>query len=237
MPSSDYLSTSKRPWPSLVFLLPMIIAYEVGTVVFARDHVTGAETRIVAFNLLSQFLAWFGGTGRFLPAVAVIVILLCLHVAHKDDWGFPPKTMGGMAAESMAWAVPLLAIAYLTAHYIPLQSPTLESKSLPALIVLSLGAGIYEELIFRLVAFAAMSWVLADVLKLSPKVVMASVLIGSSVGFSLYHYLGDEPFELRAFVFRTVAGLFFGVLYLCRGFGVTAGAHAAYDVMVALLRG
>jgi len=58
----------------------------------------------------------------------------------------------------------------------------------------------------------------------------------SAVLFSLYHYLGDEPFLWQTFAFRTVAGIYFGILFLCRGFGITAGSHVAYDVLLALLR-
>jgi hypothetical protein len=34
------------------------------------------------------------------------------------------------------------------------------------------------------------------------------------------------------FVFRTVAGLYFTLLFVLRGFGVAVGAHAGYDVLV-----
>jgi hypothetical protein len=61
-------------------------------------------------------------------------------------------------------------------------------------------------------------------------------VLGSAVAFSAYHYLGAEQFDLPTFAFRTVAGVYFGGMFLARGFGVTAGSHAAYDVLVTLLR-
>ena len=58
----------------------------------------------------------------------------------------------------------------------------------------------------------------------------------SAVLFSLYHYLGPESFHWQSFVFRTLAGIYFGCLFLTRGFGVTAGSHATYDILVAILQ-
>lgn len=245
--SADYLTDSKTPLASLVFLLPLIILYEVGTIFFARDHATGAETRIIAFNLLNDFLALFGATGRYLPALAVVSILTWWHIARRDPWRIRPQTLAGMTAESLCWSVPLMALAYFMAHYLPLSAGQSSAPgvngftspgepSLAAMIVLSLGAGIYEELVFRLVAFAVLSLVLSDVLGMKHRTTLVVTLLVSSIAFSLYHYLGWEQPQWQTFVFRTVAGIFFGVLYLTRGFGVTAGAHAAYDVIVHCLR-
>lgn len=240
--AGDYLAESRAPLASLVFLLPMIILYEIGTLVFARDALTGAETRIIAFNLLNDFLAMFGATGRYLPALAVVSILLWWHIARRDPWGVRPQTLGLMAVESVCWAVPLMAVAYLMASYVPLTALVAgagvggSEPTLAAMIVLSLGAGIYEELVFRLIAFAVLSFVLSDVLGVKPRTTVVITLLVSSVAFSLYHYLGWEQPHWQTFVFRTVAGFFFGALYLSRGFGVTAGSHAAYDVIVHCLR-
>lgn len=243
---SDYLEVSRKPWPSLVFLLPLIVAYEVGTIYFARDAASGAETRIIAFTFLSKFLNLFGATGRLLPAAAVVGILLALHVAHRDRWRFRPGVLLGMLAECVCWTVPLLAMALMIARYLPLQGVPLQGVALQsggeevatsksAMMVLSIGAGIYEELIFRLAAFAILSILLTDVLGMPGKRAGIVIVLSSAVLFSLYHYLGSEDPRWRTFVFRAVAGVFFGGLYLWRGFGITAGSHAAYDVAVQLI--
>jgi membrane protease YdiL (CAAX protease family) len=62
------------------------------------------------------------------------------------------------------------------------------------------------------------------------------IVVISSFLFSFYHYLGNETFQLRSFAFRTLAGFYFGAVFAFRGFGITAGSHASYDVMVVLLR-
>jgi membrane protease YdiL (CAAX protease family) len=112
-------------------------------------------------------------------------------------------------------------------HYLPLYPPQDHAR---ALLVLSVGAGIYEEMLFRLVAFCAMHFLFFDVMKMEKVRAFLLMVLISSVGFSAYHYLGSETFEWRSFVFRTLAGMYFAGIFIYRGFGITAGAHAAYDI-------
>ena len=83
---------------------------------------------------------------------------------------------------------------------------------------------------------AALVVFFANVLRLP--VVWSNLLMVciSAVLFSLYHYLGSESFELRNFVFRTIAGIYFAVIFLTRGFGITAGCHIFYDVIIVILQ-
>jgi hypothetical protein len=222
---SGYFHRSELPWHSLLFLLPMIVLYEVGTRYFAS---TPVETRIIAFTMMRDFFHLFGATGKYLPAIAVVIILLSWHIARKDPWDINIGTLAGMSVESIALATPLVLVGYLFRHYLPLMA----SSQWKSDIVLSLGAGIYEELVFRLACFAVLHFVLVDFLGVPRRSGMLLVVVISAVLFSAYHYLGTETFQLRTFAFRAVAGIYFGATYLCRGFGITAGAHAAYDIFV-----
>jgi membrane protease YdiL (CAAX protease family) len=104
------------------------------------------------------------------------------------------------------------------------------------LLVLSVGAGLYEELIFRLLPFALLGLVLNDWLGVS-KLKSAPLVVGfCAVLFALYHYLGGESFTWPSLGFRLFAGGYLGLLLLCRGFGITACCHIAYDVIVVLLQ-
>jgi len=97
---------------------------------------------------------------------------------------------------------------------------------------LSIGAGLYEELVFRLMAFAALSFLLLDTLRMRKRWAFPLIVASTAIVFALYHYLGSEPFSLPTFAFRSAAGVYFGVIFLCRGFGITAAAHIAYDIFV-----
>jgi membrane protease YdiL (CAAX protease family) len=232
-----YLKRSEMPLAALVFLLPFIILYEVGTRHFAFDPAHQTEQRIIAFNLMQQFFNLFGATGRYMPPLAVVGILLSVHIARNDPWKVTPGTLFGMAIEGAAWGLPLLVIGTISArflsHYLPLMTGEGNWRTL---FVLSLGAGIYEEMVFRLVALTLLHLLFIDVLRLKKGRSYLLMVLGSSLAFAFYHYLGSESFTWRSLVFRTVAGVYFAGLFLVRGFGVTAFSHSCYDILVVTLR-
>jgi membrane protease YdiL (CAAX protease family) len=98
-----------------------------------------------------------------------------------------------------------------------------------------LGAGIYEELLFRLILLSLVLWLLHwSKLPRWAQILLAVVI--TSLLFSAAHYVGGrEPILWFSFVFRFLAGVFFALLFLCRGFGIAVGAHAGYDILVGLL--
>ena len=230
----EYLDASQRPWMSLVFVLPMLVIYELATGLWGHYPVERAPAPIVAFNLMQQFFAWFGATGRYLPAMAVVGILLASHFARKDGWRLQFSHLFGMAVESVVMAVPLIAIGSLTAYLLSQQLLAgLAQESPHNLIAICFGAGIYEELVFRLIMMAALSLLIRDICGIGKKRAALLVVLASGVLFSGYHYLGHEPFRVQTFLFRSLAGVYFAALFTFRGFGVTAGCHAAYDLLFA----
>ncbi|MCH9686788.1 MAG: CPBP family intramembrane metalloprotease [Deltaproteobacteria bacterium] len=98
--------------------------------------------------------------------------------------------------------------------------------------VISAGAGFHEELLFRVIILGALAWLLTGLT--GPRRAWILAIIGSSLAFSLAHHLGPvgEPFAFAAFVYRTLAGVFFALVYQVRGFAVAAWTHALYDVYV-----
>jgi membrane protease YdiL (CAAX protease family) len=221
----------------------LIVVYEVGTRWYASDPVSGVEQRIVAFNDLQHFFSLFGATGPYMPAGAVVAILLSFHVMRKDPWTARTGTLLGMLLESVMYAIPLVTLGYVFQHYL-LVHPT--SDNWRRLLVLSIGAGIYEEMVFRLIMFHVLHMILIDLLKVPKGRALPLMVVISAAAFSMYHYrlpilnssgfTGSEPFEWQSFVFRTLAGIYFGLIFLWRGFGLTAGAHASYDITIVLLR-
>jgi hypothetical protein len=231
--AGTYISRSTRPLTSLVFLLPFVILYEIGTRLLLTDPVQGTH-HIVAFTLLQRFFALFSATGRHLPALAVVSILIAWHLARKDTWTISLPTLVGMAAESVALGVPLIVLGLCLARLFPaLSAPSVTGLS--RTVILSLGAGVYEELVFRLILCTALAIVLRNVLGLGERLSMLLLVVLSASLFSAYHYLGSEPFHWRIFVFRMAAGIYFAAIFVFRGFGLTAGGHIAYDLMVAAL--
>jgi hypothetical protein len=230
----DYFWQSERPLTALIFLLPMIVLYEVGTHFFASDWSRHTETRVLAFNLLRQFMEIFGATGRYLPGLVVVGVLLTWHAARRDPWQLHVGTAMGMLVESAMLALPLLVLGNLVGHFLPLYAA---SNAWKGGIVLALGAGIYEELVFRLMAFTLLNILFIDLLRIRKRAAYVLIVLVSSALFSAYHYWSPQsgPFRWSDCVFRTASGIYFGALFITRGFGVTAGSHISYDIYYFLL--
>jgi len=106
-------------------------------------------------------------------------------------------------------------------------------------IVTGIGAGIYEELVFRLILICILMLLLQDVLRLDHKnSIVLSILISAAL-FSAHHHVdfitgqpnAKDLFNWTRFAFRTIAGIYFAILFAIRGFGITAGTHAFYNII------
>jgi membrane protease YdiL (CAAX protease family) len=140
-----------------------------------------------------------------------------------------------MALESVFWAAVLVGIARLQGRWWPLAA-VIEPEGLVARFVAFCGAGLYEEVLFRLLLLPALAWLLAQLGFSTPAAAIGGIVV-SSLLFSLAHYVGPlgDTFSLYSFTFRFLAGMFFAVLFVTRGFGIAAGTHAVYDLLVGLV--
>jgi hypothetical protein len=109
----------------------------------------------------------------------------------------------------------------------------------PVIFMVSLGAGVYEELVFRVLLVSGLLLVARTVLGMGKGAATGFAVIAGALIFSGFHYIGPygDPLEMPSFVFRSVAGLAFSGLYVTRGFGITAWTHALYDVFLLAARG
>lgn len=218
----------------LVFLAPLIVLYELGLVLFLSSDGGFVET-IEAHRTLGRFFDTLGVTSVYLPGVALAAVLLMWHIANGDRWQVRGGVVGGMFVESCLWVAPLLVFGLLltSANGGPLAAATsLAGNTWQKNLTLSIGAGLYEELLFRLVLITVLHIALSDVMGM--KGAMASVLAvaGSAVAFALYHDTTLLDFTRPAqLAFYVGAGVFFGALFLARGFGIVVGTHAIYDVL------
>ena len=228
-PLQDYFWSSELPLTALVFLLPMLVFYEVGTHYYTSDWSRQTETRVLAFTLTRRFMELFGASGRYLPSLAVVTILLAWHVARKDHWRIRYGVALGMVIESALLAFPLLALSRVVGQYLPLLATDTPWQGG---VVFAIGAGIYEELVFRLAAFTILNIILVDLLRLEKLPAYLLILVVSSFLFASYHYWSpmSAPFRWSDYTFRAAAGIYFGALFMARGLGITAGCHAAYDI-------
>lgn len=224
----SYLSESQKPWPSLLAVLPLIAIYETASRGLLAGIDSGPADQLVAFSLLRQGFVQLGAHGPMLPALALVACLLGWHIAKRDEWSVKPLHLGVIVLEGCLLALPLAALALVVSHVVPFAAT---HGPVPRLAILSVGAAIYEELIFRLVGFVLLSIFLTDICRIKPVAANGLTLIVTAGLFAAYHYLGQESFSAGTFGFRFIAGLFLGLLFTTRGFGVTAFCHATYDVI------
>lgn len=239
--AQTYWSCSRRPLQILVFLLPFIVFYELGMLFLLR------EDRGTITIRAHEWILWFMGLfaedffGLSLPAVAVVLVLLIWHVCTKAPWRVSGRSFFLMFLESILLAIPLIIVSRLIQQFIPLMASDGEiigSLSPFGRVAVSIGAGLYEELVFRMLVVFVIHTLLVDVLRFSNLVGSSIAIVVSAGLFAFYHPLwGPEgTASMGRLAFYLIAGLWFGVLYVVRGFGIVVAVHAFYD-MATLLDG
>lgn len=228
-----YAWLSTRPLHVLLFLIPMIVVYEIGSVAFLSDPSSGLMETVGARRIVSGFFESFGAFTFYLPGIALAAVLLVWHWLERDRWQVDLRVLAIMWMEAALWTLPLLLMGLLIAPRAAMAGPSPEELGLGARMMLAVGAGIYEELLFRLILIAAIHFVIADVVGASHRVGYAAGVVLSALAFSAYHDIrpgGQVDWGLASFYFA--AGLYFSALFVFRGFGIVVAAHALYDVIV-----
>ena len=101
-------------------------------------------------------------------------------------------------------------------------------------VALAIGAGIYEELVFRLILISLLVVIGVDLLgRRAAPTALAAIAI-SSLLFAAHHHrpIGVESFDFTRFAFRTIAGIYLAAVFWFRGYGPAAGCHAAHNVVL-----
>lgn len=235
----DYWRGTRRPLTCLVFLAPLLAAYEAGVQwLGGRD---ADAMRNGADFWIRNSLERLGLNSPWLVPGMIVVGLLVWHVARQEAWRVSPGILGGMFVESLLFGVALVVLGELESAGLRnlrhAMTPTaLAPERVAPLAVMYVGAGIYEEVLFRL-CLLPMCYALFRTGGLSNGWSAGLAVVATSLAFSLAHYVGPagESFQMFTFWFRTAAGLFFAGLFVLRGFGIAVGAHAAYDLLVGLV--
>ncbi len=239
--TSDYWSEARTPLSSLLFLIPWIAIYEFGVVAIGQDQPDAVRNGADFWmrSLLSQ-----AGVGQILLPLFVIGMLLGWHLARRNPWHVRLETQLGMLAESVVLAIVLVAVGQC--HDLIFRQITQQNAHQEIVFnaiggsmtraVSFIGAGVYEEVMFRLLLVPA-AFLGFRMFEFPPKWAAAMAAISTSFLFALAHHVGPsaDAFNLFAFSFRAAAGLFFATVFLLRGFGITVGCHAAYDLLVGVL--
>ncbi len=244
MTTTSYWAKTRAARHSLTFGLPLLLAYEALAFLLSGDAIAGVRNGADVL-LKSAFMALGGPHGLTIFGLVLIGAgAVAVFRDRKKNGPIEGRLFWGMLTESLIYAALLGGVASTLTGLVlgrlgtALSVGGLDQFGFPTQIMISLGAGIYEELVFRVLLVSGLAWFAKSLLgwKMGPSAVMATV-VGALI-FSGFHYIGPygDPFQIESFTFRAIAGLIFSGLYLARGFGIAAWSHALYDVILAVLK-
>ena len=226
-----YWKFTQSPLYSFIFTIPLFFIYEIGVFLTKVDDML--VLRNGADALMRQILENFGIIGLHGIGAVFLIVFLAVFFMQRKYWR--GITIYGnflliMMFESLIWAIILYLL--MSNIYILLMNPS--SQVLIQQVTLSVGAGIYEELFFRVLLISGLASILGFVFQWPYNYKMWVAMIISSGIFSAFHFIGEysDYFSFDIFLIRFFAGMALGYLYFIRGFGITAWAHSIYDLIV-----
>jgi hypothetical protein len=235
----SYWSATRHPGPCLLFLAPLLLAYEIGVFKLGGSQAymlrNGADTwtraGLAALNVRHPAAA---------PIIVASVLGLWFFLKRDSTPEETPAVCLGMAVESIGAALGLWAISRAFAPLlgwlgVTVATPPLLNAAAYSQVVTYIGAGVYEEIMFRVALFGGMCWLFRTIGITSIVAALSAAVVGALL-FAAAHHIGahGEPVDTYNFLFRVLAGLYFTLLYQFRGFGVAVGAHTCYDVVVGI---
>jgi len=226
-----YAPEARRPIYSLIFLFPLVATYEFGAILI-YSH-AWAPRQLVAQSIIQKLLGWFGARGVWLPAVLLLGTLLIWHLLKKDSWRIHGWVLPLMALESVALTAPLFVLAQVMSF----QCLGATCPDIRHGLVLAIGAGVYEELVFRLYLLGGLLYLFEKALRTPRRVAATSAILIASVLFAACHFapIGGEALTWRQFLLFFLSGIYLGLIFLSRGIGIAAGCHGAFNLTLIAL--
>jgi hypothetical protein len=230
---AELIRDPSGPLDDLALTLPVFVVYHLGVAFLPMRNAADLVTRELANLAHNDLLAYFGLT--VLIGAAFAGVLLVLGRRQSLHW----QRFLFVGAEGILYAVTMRLLAGYVVGRLQLDAGLVQTPpSVFAGAVMSLGAGFYEELAFRVGLFGLGLRVARGVTRASSGSKRFAIWLGwalvAAAAFSAWHYVGElgDAFELRSFVFRWVCGLVFTAIYAFRGFAPAVWTHALYDLWV-----
>jgi membrane protease YdiL (CAAX protease family) len=228
-----YFEQSRNLLNSLVTVVPLLILYQLGILLISRESINGVDfLTIVAVKA--------GGIRGLLILNLILIIIFLIGVIylHKKQT-FQADFILPMIVESAVWAVGMgVLIVFVLKYTFPMASAAAEVSDIRARepvikILASIGAGVNEELVFRLALMTFIIWFCVKMFALKRFTgVLIAVLVSSAL-FSLAHYfIGREKITQYSLLYRFFAGVVFAVIFKLRGFAIAVYTHTLYDIFV-----
>ena len=222
---------------SFMFTVPLFLIYEIGIILTSSDNLfavrNGADALMRQILVSTLDLSTFGTNGLYLMGVVFFIGFITVYFLQRAFWdqiSLNNDFLIVMFIESILWAIILFFL--MSNAQILLMLTT--GKILAQQVTLAVGAGIYEEMLFRVILIYLISSILGFVFLWGKKLKQVMAMVIAAGIFSLFHFMGDfgDSFSFDIFMVRFLAGIVLGLLYFARGFGITAWTHSIYDLII-----
>lgn len=215
----------------LALTLPLFLVYHLGVVTLNMRNAADFFTLELVGMAERNLLVYWG-----ISLAIGLGIVMALLLLGKGD-SFNKSRFALVAIEGAVYAMVMRTAAAHAVGALPMSNADAVGGRWPAL-VMSLGAGLYEEIAFRVLLFGGGVVLLGLVFGTVSRVALATIwAVVCAAAFSGWHYVGalGDPWDLRSFVFRMVCGVAFTLIFVLRGFAPVVWTHALYDVWVLVL--
>ncbi len=226
-----YLRDTRRPVYSAALVAPFFLVYHTGTFFLRTTYINGADALII------RILSLLSVHSVFASALVLLGCFVVWQLRTRASWKIEPFKVTLLFFESCFFAVTLYFLFGWFSIHLSRQSIRGSLHGPLQKIVLYCGAGVYEELLFRGFLLGILLFIFGRILGNRKQLAAIWATVTASLLFALFHYVGPaaDSFTVAGFFQRTLGGLYFSILFVTRGFGVTAAAHALYDILVGVL--
>lgn len=223
---TDYFKISKSPFFSLIITIPLFVLYELG-IFFA--HKTEVSTlKNGADVIIEDILSFFGVNIFYTLSLLLLFFALFFSWKHQKDFKSLKLRFSYFLfflMESILYSILLFVIIKNIPLFIQIRSTSYFD------LTLIIGAGIYEELFFRVILITFFTKILRFIFSNSSKFFWTPIFL-SSIIFSLFHFVGIDTFSQDAFTLRFIGGIYLSLIYQFRGFAMASVTHSLYDILV-----
>lgn len=222
-----YAETTRKPFVAALLVFPIYLLYQLGLSLTPGIR-NGAD---FVTELLLLLRGWQPMALWILGGVIVAAYALLLWRFRRKN-GFSPSLFGLVAIEGAAQGTLMFVLVNQAMRALLLGNDGGVDYPFHVDVILSLGAGFHEELVFRVLIFGGIVMVGRRLMKGESAWLVVAAAVASSLVFSAIHYIGPlgDPLRLGSFVFRFLAGCYFAAVYRFRGFAVAVYTHAIYDI-------
>lgn len=231
-----YFSSTHSLLYSYLISLPLLLLYE------ALIYLTQPDTEHAVRISVDVWIKWlFSHFGRDILSITLIfAALIGLVIIYRERHRLSSLKLNYfftmlIEASVYAFVLGLLISSAVSGLLQMVQASPIDSLTTGQQFALSLGAGLYEELFFRVILVSLLLYIFNKFF-VKKYVAFGLAMVVAAAIFSLVHYIGayGDPFTLGSFLFRFLFGLALNAIYIWRGFGIAAWTHAIYDLIVIL---